>query len=791
MWKSHLKIALRSFLRHRSHAFINLLGLTLGFTICLLIFTWVNYEIGFDRFHQDSENIYRTSWQARYGDNEWHTTLVPVPLARVLEEEFPEVDATTRLYYGALSFEKETAFIEEDRILYTDENFLQIFDVHFVAGSLETALAKPKGIVLTEASARKYLGKKNPLGKTLRAAHGEVYEITAVVQAFPEQSHIEFDFLRPIDQLAHIERQRDWWGYASCLTYFRLLPGTDPIPFMDKFDAYVQNELNDEAYGDGNNFSRFPIQALHNVHLHANLENDTPGNGIGKYIYLFSLIGVLILALACINFINLNTARSLHRAKEIGVRKTLGSQKHQLISQFFAEAGLMVLGALVLAIVCCYYLMPTLNGFLNRAIPGSALLHPTLIFSAIGLWLAVTLLSGIVPALMISAVRPAVVLKGLEGVALGGQKLRKGLVILQFCISAGLIIATLAISAQMRFLQQVQLGFDQEHVVVVEGAQRLGKNYETFIQTLKTLATVVGVGPAQTLPGKGYDSTVFRPEQPANFKETSLHYSGIQPPLLDVLKINVLEGRNFRLDSPADSNAYLINQAAAEALGWDQPLGRTLSLGGYRYGQIIGVMEDFHFKSLHHEIEPLIFFKSKRSLNQLAVRLTPGSLDDQIRQLASAWKDHEAEAPFTYSFLDENIGQLYAHEQTTSKLFHLFAMIGMFIACLGLLGLSSIVSLQRSREMSIRKVLGASTLHLFSILNREFAWLLASALLLAIPLSYYFLQRWLDNFAYHTTLTWTLFALGIGAVSIIALLTVSYHSLKVAWQNPKDVLREG
>ena len=791
MWKSYLKIALRTMIKHPGHSIINLLGLTLGFAICFVIFGWLKNEVSYDRFHSNSEHIYRASWKAQYGDNAWHVALVPVPLAATIENEFPEVEYATQLYPGEKIFKKGNEYINEDHLIYTDQDFFEIFDVIFLEGNLEDCLAQPNSLVVTSAAAKKYFGKKGALGKILLDHDGNEHHITAIVESFPSQSHLQFDFLAPIKFLPHIGNQQTQWGSASCFTYFSMNEDVTLKHFSGKFDQYIQREIMEvDQKDETSDFSTFPIQALHDIHLHAQLEYDVPGNGQGKYLYLFGIIGIIILILACINFINLTTAKSISRAKEIGIRRTLGSMKLQLMQQFFGEAAIFILLSMIGGALICTQLIPVISDLTSVNMPRSPEWSSSHIVALLVIFLLTTLLSGSIPALFLSNIRPVLILKGVRSVKFGGRNLRRALVVSQFVISTALIIGTFVVHNQLKFLQDVKLGFDKDQVLIIERARSLDNKYAAFIEALKNQAFIEEVGAAQTLPGKEFDSTVFVPEQPSNYDQTSLTYSGIQPKLIDVINLELVEGRNFRENSPIDSNNYIINEAAGLALGWDDPIGKELSLGGYRKGTVIGVMKDFHFKSLHTSVEPLVFFKSKSNLDHLVVKLEKGKVETQLHTIQSLWKDFAPTTPFQFSFLDQDIQELYQVESTTGKLFSIFCMIAIMIACLGLLGLSSIMSVQRAKEMGIRKVLGASMFGILQHLNHELILLLGVSFFIAIPISFYFLTSWLNNFAYHTTIGISTVALAIGLTSVLALITVSFHSMRVAWTNPSEVLRD-
>jgi len=781
MLQNHLKIAWRNLWKHKAYSFINISGLTIGLTVCLLIFMWVQDELSYDRFHEKADRMYQSLWEARYGDNEWKITYVPVPLANALEREFPEVEQATRVYPGGLTLQKGEEFLRESNVLFVDEDFFNVFTLQTITGDVTKAATDPNAIVLTEETATRYFGDANPVGKTIEQNDGKIWQVVGVVQAFPEQSHLEFDFISSLNNLSHIEQRKDEWGSASCMTYFTLQPQADPAALNAKLEAFVAKNVADEDFAQGNNFTSFPFQPVTDIHLHF--------EGNITYVYIFGIVALIILLLAGINFVNLSTARALTRAKEVGVRKTLGSFRSQLIQQFFTETGLYIALAMVGAVLLVQAVLPSFNAFaekeLSLNLANSAVIWVALL-AAIG---GITVLTGVFPALVLSAFRPVNVLKGKLGTSHKGNWLREGLVVLQFCISIGLIIGTLVINNQLHFLQNQRLGFDKEHVLVINRATALGTNYVPFLQQINGLSGTQAVATSQYLPGDGYDSTIFTPEQPSNYKETSLAYSHVDANFVDALKLTIVEGRSFDPTLATDSSGVIINQTAAERLGWDDPIGKTLTMGGLETGRVIGVVEDFHYYSLHDEIEPIVLLLSPRNQSNIIVRLQPTAIAQNVAAIEAIWKDLAPTTPLDYSFLDDDFQRQYESEQRMAQVFVLFAILAIFIACLGLFGLASHLAAQRTKEIGIRKVLGATTVGIVQLLSRDFLKLVLIALVIAAPLAWYFMHSWLENFAYHTTISWWTFAVAGLAAMLIAGLTVSYQSISAALSNPAESLK--
>ena len=778
-------------MRQRGFTLINLAGLTIGLTVCFLIFMWVSDELSYDKFHTKSERTYRVLWEAKYGDNEWKIPLIPVPVAPTLQQEFPEVEGYTQFVQGGFNVKKEDDFVREDRVFYVDEGFFDVFSVEFADGNTQTALETPESVVLTEEMAAKYFPNQNPIGKTIERNDGNLYRVTGIVKEFPEQAHFHFDFLASSESLEFIERRKDQWGSATLYSYISLRPDADVAALEAKWQNYVKDNITDAEFRASGNYSRFPLQPLEEIHLQSNLEYELEANGKLSYVYLFSVIAFIILILACINFVNLSTARSLMRAREVGVRKVLGSRRGQIIRQFFAESFLYVLISVVGAAILARAVLPTFNNLAGKEMQLNFLSDPMILAVLAGLTVVVTLLAGSFPALFLSSFSPATVLKG-EVIKSGGTDwLRKGLVVAQFCISTGLIVGTLVVMQQLQFLQHQNLGFDKEHVIVIDRAQALGDQYLTFLNQLASIPTVEKTAAAQNLPSKTHDSTIFRPEQPANYEETSLPYAFVDENYVDVLKLNVLEGRNFSMDFASDSSAFIINEAAAEKLGWENPIGRELDFAnGYVKGPVIGVVEDYHFQSLHHEVEPMILIMAQGNLPYITVRVRPGDLAENVSAIGALWKQFLPDSPFQYSFLDEDYQQLYENEQRMSTVFMIFAVLAIIIACLGLFGLAAYVAERRTKEIGIRKVLGASVPNIIAMLSKDFLVLVLVAALIAFPLAWWGMSNWLENFAYRTDLSWWIFVIAGLVMIAIALLIVASQAIKAAFTNPIEALRD-
>lgn len=790
MLRNHIKIALRYLWRQKGYSLINVAGLAVGIAVCALIFLWVRDELSYDRFHEKADRIYRVLWDARYGDNEWRLARTPVPLADALREQFPDVERVVRFTTAALTLRLGEDWANEQSVLRTEEAFFHIFTVPFISGDPRTALNHPNAVVLTEEAARRYFPDEDPVGSTLETNDGTVLQVTGVVERFPSQSHLHFDFLVPLDATKLPEWQRTSWGSPPVYTYLAISEGADALEVEARLQDFVRRTVVPEGpFAEGENHYSLPLEHLTDIHLLSRAERDLSPGGNSVYVYLFSIIGIFILILACINFINLATARAAGRAKEVGVRKVLGSPRVQLIRQFLVETFVYVIGAMVLAMILIGLVLPSFNQFSGKEFEMGHFGSPFPLLLLAGITVFVTLAAGMYPAFFLSAFRPVHALKGAHLLNMRRDGLRNGLVVVQFCISVMLIAGTLVVRNQLQYVQSKQLGFEKEHVLVIENAGNLGNQYGVFRDRLEAQPAVLRTSGTQSLPGHLFDSTIFEPEQPANYEQSSVNYAWVDEAYVEVLDLEFVAGRNFSPSRSSDSSSFLINEEASRALGWTDPIGRTLTMGNGIRGPVIGVVKDFHYESLHTKIEPIFFPFVRWTPSYLAVRLQPGDVSHGLESVKQIWDEFVPQRPFSYSFLDQDYEKLYDSERQVARVFGVFAMLALFIACVGLAGLTSYSVVQRTKEIGIRKVVGASVYSIVALLSRDFVKLVCLSLLVATPLAYYLMQQWLEDFAYRIEIGPGVFLLAGAAALLIAMLTVTYQSVKAALTDPVKSLR--
>ncbi len=802
MIKNYLKIALRNLRKHKGYTFINITGLAVGLACCLLIVLFVRDELSYDRYHDNADRIYRITLDALLGEQEIHGPISPAPMAQALVNDFPEVVQATRLFTfrdKTLVRYEDNRFVEE-RFFFGDSTFFEVFTFPFLQGDPETALVEPNTVVLTESTARKYFGQQNPIGQTLRVNERTDYEVTGVMADVPTNSHFHFDFLGSLGTLDN--SRNPMWVSNNFRTYFLLADGHSPEALQAKFPAMVKNYAGpqveqflgitiDQFFASGGRFA-FQIQALTDVHLHSQLDFEIEPNGDITYVYAFSIVAFLILLIACINFMNLATARSANRAKEVGVRKVLGSNRRQLTLQFLMESMLLSVIALGVALVLAAVLLPVFNSLSGKALQIDYL-DGFMLSGVIGLAVLVGLLAGSYPAFFLASFSIVNVLKGQGLVGMKSSGLRSGLVVFQFVISIALMIGTAMVYRQVDFIQNKRLGFDKEHVIVLERFNALGPQQQAFKQQIQQHPNVVAVAAANTLPGRSFGDTSFIPEgaPPEEILSLRLLYTDFD--LLETLNLELVDGRFFSRDFATDSAAVVLNEAAVKELGWTEAVGKRLvspSFNGEEteFITVVGVVKDFHFQSLREAIRPLGLFIG-RNLNYLAVRIQPGDISGTLAAFETQWKTFAPGQPFTYSFLDRDVDALYQADQRTGSLFGTFALLAIMIACLGLFGLAAFTAEQRTKEIGVRKVLGASVSGIVLLLSKEFTKLVALAFIVAAPLAYFATNRWLQDFAFQVAFSWWIFVIAGLAALAIAWLTVSYQSIRAALTNPVEALR--
>ena len=800
MLSNYFKIALRNLRRNGVFSAINILGLAIGLAACLLIAAYVRDETHYDRFAERSRDIYRVNLGV--GTNlEADYPLVDVAVGPGMAAAYPEIEAATRLERaGEVFTQYGTQQFRETNMVFVDSNFFQIFTLPFLEGDAHGALIQPNSIVVTKAFATKYFGDGPALGKAIETQTQGILKVTGVIDKIPDDAHFHFDAFVSISTQKFTQYT---WTNLGFYTYLLLRPNTDPkklqARFPDLVAKYAVTEIArdmgiplSEAKKAVNTFV-FSLTPLNAIHLHSDTKYELEANGNYRYVLIFSALALFILLLACANFTNLSTAGAAGRSKEIGIRKVMGSVKKQLMTQFLVESILLTAFSMAFAFLLVLIALPWFNGIAGKHLSFLGFLsYPALIAAAI-LTLVVGALAGIYPALFLSSFNPIKVLKGARQGGNPKSLLRSSLVVFQFVVSITLIAATLVVYRQLHYMQEKRLGYDKDQVLYIQDAGLLGTNQEAFRQQLTQDKRVAGASLSWCVPGTGiFDGTEIYPKQDDNTNGREIHGNifHIDYDYVSTLGLQITQGRNFTRGFPTDSSGVLINEAAVNELGWahTNPIGKTIVRSGRQEFHVVGVVHDFHYISVKEKIAPLLLILGRNQGGVLVKVNTadiPGFLSDTKKQ----WTAFHAAGPFNYYFLDEKFANLYLAEQRTGGLFTAFTIIAILIAGLGLFGLAAYMVEQRTREIGIRKVLGASITSVLILVSKEFLVLVGLAFLIAIPLTWWGMHQWLLEFAYRTPLSWWIFPLAGIAALVIAIITISFQAVRAATTNPIDSLR--
>jgi putative ABC transport system permease protein len=794
MLRNYLKIALRNFQRHKGYSFINIAGFAIGMACCLIILIYVRHELSYDNYHKDVERTYRIPIDIRTKTANRVFALVSPTVAPALKADFPQVEYAARaIPTSSRLVKKEERLHYEDLFMYADQELFDIFTIPFIQGSPQDALTRPQTLVITERMALKYFGNSNPVGETLEI-NQRVYEITGVVVNSPENTHMKYDLI------ASLETLRDWeemtnWHSTMFYTYLKLRPEVNVEEFSQKVsriaDKYVGERLSD--WGDTYHYFLQPISSIH-LHSHLRYEIEPPGNPV--YVYIFSFVGLFILLIACLNFMNLSTARATNRAKEVGLRKVVGAQRLQLIGQFLGESLLVALLSLGLALVAARFAIPLLNNLTGISLSFGTVLNPVVLFSLVGGAVIVGLAAGLYPAFALSAFRPAVTLKGTLSSGSRGLALRTVLVVSQFAITVVLIIGTLTMYKQFSFMKNQYLGFEKEQKLILplRGGIDIKENYETVKDTFSKHSSITGATASSNVPGRPVSNFGIKLVGEEDDKSQSMFHLYFDHDFIPDYGIEMAAGRAFQKGMSTDiRGAFLINEAAVKAFGWSSPeeaLGKRLFTGwGGRVNPVIGVTKNFHYRGLQTEVEPLVMAFMPEALYNITLSLDITNLKESLAFVESQWEALFPGSPFESFFLDADFDQQYRADEQVGSIFGIFTSLGLFIACLGLLGLASFMAQSRIKEIGIRKILGASVAGIVFMLSKQFTKWVLLANIIAWPVAYFAMQSWLQGFAYRVNIGILTFVLSALVALLIALLTVSYQAIRAAVANPVDALR--
>jgi putative ABC transport system permease protein len=801
MIKHYIIIACRNLWRNKLHSVLNILGLATGVTCFILILLFVKYELSYDKFNKYADRIYRIAVNGMLGNTEVHQTGTPPPLPEALYKEFPEVEAVTRIirlgnYQGI--YEKKV--FTEGNLFIVDSSFLDIFSLQFTKGNPAYALNQPGVMLITEKMAKKYFGDEDPINKSINFKRSQLeisIRVSGVIKELPSNSHFHPDFIVSILSFKGIYDSKNWFNNTAS-TYLKLKPNTDFKALEKKFpDLIAKYFFQGGSYSEWEkkgNYWRYSLQPLTKIHLISKLNGEYEANGNAAYVYILSIAAIFVLVIACINYMNLYTAKSFIRAKEIGVRKSFGSTRFGLVRQLLLESVLLSFIAVSLALIIIDSILPYYRNFTGKPLEFHYLNLGTIMMLGIFI-LVVGIFSGSYPAILLSSFKPAVILKQKSGHNKRNINFRNILVILQFTISICLIAGTIMVFKQLQYLRYEFLGFNKENVVVVKNIASLEKNVNAFISKLSSNPRVQHVSMTSDIFGSPFINWGYGAEGKETFTLNTFY---CDTAYADILNLKMTEGRFFSRAYPSDSSGIVINEAAAKMLEWKDPLNKQVNLYAISKDlHIIGIVKDFNYESKQTQIRPMGIIllngvaknSEYTSANYILARLYPGNHDESIDFIKNSWYQFTNGEPFKYSFLDEEYNNLYRNEAKTQQLFFLFAILSIFIASLGLFGLASYLALQRTKEVGVRKANGATRGNIILLLSKNYAKWVFMAFAIACPVTWFILNRWLMNFAYHADLSWWIFLVAGAGALIIALSTVSSQAWRAATRNPVDALR--
>ncbi|MEP6712015.1 MAG: ABC transporter permease [Ferruginibacter sp.] len=805
MIKNYLKIAWRSLLKYRHISAINLLGLTIGLTSCLLITIFIINELSYDRYNKNADNIYRVtrSFNNQDGVVSLNLSTIAPAFGYYMPTDFPEIKTMTRLLdNGITALRYKDKLFNEQKVFFADENLFDVFTVNVLKGNPHKALSDPYSVMLTEETAQKYFGNEDPMDKSIRFNNQLDLKVTGIYKAFPSNAHLHPGMLLSFSTLKDTlvlgeENLRTSFGNNSFFTYLLMPQHYDIKNMLKRFPAFLDNRMAGQYNAmQPSKFTKLGLQKLTDIHLYSHTDYEAEPNSDMSRVYIFAAIALFILLIACINYMNLSTARSLLRAKEIGIRKVIGAQKKELIFQFLSESVLITWAAAIIALGCLYFALSWLNKISGQQLSVNMLFKWQVLVPVILSPFIIGIVSGIYPALFMSSFQPVKTLKGLLKVGGKNISFRKVLVVTQFSISIMLIITTVIVYQQLHYIQHKSLGFDKDHIAVIPYNNALNDKFEAFRTELLTNTNFKNTTRTSRIPtGRLLDnmgaSTLSGDSMvPVT---TDIKFVSVDYDFIPAYGITMAAGRNFSREYGTDTSSFVLNETAIKALGWkaNEAIGKDFKYSNTK-GHVIGVINDFHFESMHQSIVPIVlvmFPPYSTYFNNLSVKFSGSNPAASIAYLETTWKKFVPDTPFEYNFLDENFDKLYGAEQRQGSIFTSFACIAIFIASLGLFGLSAFTISQRIKEIGVRKVLGANVSGIVALLSKEFLKLVLIAAIIAFPVAWFFMNSWLKDFAYRVSIQWWVFVLAAMAALFIALITVSFQAIKAALANPVKSLR--
>lgn len=791
MLKNYFLTAFRSLKRNKLHASINIIGLAIGMTCCILIILFIQFELGYDRQNKNASRVYRLAIDLEA--NDW--AISAFPLGALLKENFPEVEQYARIKPIETFIQNSNTLVKhKEKVFFADSTVFDVLDIKLLKGNPSNALAKINSMVLTPERARVYFGDEDPIGKTLTRVDSKTeFVVTGIFEPMPSNSHVHMDIMVSSEnfEIMRANAEGGWNYLTNHYTYVLLPDHFDYVTFETTISKFLDkyHELKPEDTPN-----RLRLQPLTDIHLHSNRGLEIEANGNMNTVYILSAIAFFILVIACINFMNLTTAQSLKRAREVGVRKVVGSKRSHLILQFLSESVLISLIALVLAAVLLTLVVPKFNELSGKQLVLNPIENVTVVLAFVGIAAIVGFIAGLYPAFFLSRFNPTTVLKGNFATNLGGQRLRKGLVVFQFAIAFVIMVGTYVVHSQLEYMRTKDMGFDREQTLIVK-MPKDSVGSEAIKNEMKRLASVNNVTQFIEIPGKMVRTTsIWYEGVKDNTAENLYIFSGDQD-LIQTMGMKMKAGRYFEAGTKQYGKEFVLNETAVRHFGWkpEEAIGKMIDFGqrGETPGKVIGIVEDFHFKDLHETIDPLVMYLEPYYEGCfMAMKLKAGNVSQSVAEVQDAWKKFLPQYEFEYQFLDESFNSLFDQEKRLSTLFTIFSGLAILISCLGLFGLASFTLEQNRKSVAIRKVMGASASNILYMMSKDFLKLVLIGMIVATPVAYYAMTKWLQGFAYSVGFGWLVFIYAAVVALLVAFITVSYHSLKAATTNPVNSLKE-
>ncbi|MBO3699353.1 ABC transporter permease [Roseivirga sp. E12] len=798
MIKSYIKVALRNLKKHKGFSIINILGLSVGLTCCILIGVYINEETSYDQYHENSDEIHRFTreFMSQDGSTSLHLSRLAPPFSHFLREFYKEeIDKIGRFAVFGGTAKYGDKLFQENNFGFADPEIVEILTFETLQGDLVEALKQPGSIIISDEMATKYFGSEDPIGKTINYSSQADLMVRGVYKKMPRNSSFQIDMMADFSLVESFyggkENMLRAWGSNNFTTLYTLTETGRNEEILRRMEEFLIAHIGENAPG----FTRLHTQKLTDIHLKSSLSDEQGQNSDITYIYIFMSIAALILTIACINYMNLATARSANRAKEVGMRKVFGAGKGSLMNQFLVESIVLVFIAVLISIVAALLILPFFRDFTGLELKFNLLANWDILliifFAAIG----VGILAGSYPAFYLSAFKPLGVLKGRLSSGAKSGVLRKLLVVVQFSISVILIISTVVVFQQLNFIQNKNLGYDKDQMMILNVSSQIGSDYETFKNELLNISGVKSTGGSSRVPsGQLLDSQGAMAEVDGEMTATQIVIKvlSVDPDFIPNYQMEMAGGRNFSKDFATDSASFVLNERSVQVIGWENAqdaVGKNMVYAGVR-GKVIGVVKDFHFESLQSEIVPIILVNRPNSMRALSIKIEGSGLRETVEKVEALYAKFSPDTPIAYNFLDDRFANVYQSETQRSQLFTIFSGLAIFLACLGLFGLASFTVAQRGKEISIRKVLGASIQQIVTTLSREFVLLVTLALIISVPVAWYFMNDWLDGYAYRINLSILPFVIAGGIALFIAVMTIGMQTVKAAFANPSDRLRD-